>query len=241
MDAGVLDYTRIGNAELFLGDCRKAMFYPDAIDAVITDNPYGIDNQPNNVTRKRNNWVRGKEFRPIEGDDEPFDPAMWLGFDKVVLFGANHFCSRLPDASCWLIWDKREGTTPDNQSDCELIWTNLPGPNRIYQHLWRGICRRGEENIRNGAHKLHPNQKPVGLMLWIMQQCKLKANSIILDPYMGSGTTGVAAIRLGHQFIGVDKDPEHYETACRRLEEEQRQMRLCDHRKPAPTQGALLT
>lgn len=161
----------------------------------------------------------------VYGDDKPFDPSPWLAFDKVILWGGIHFAQRLPDNRCWLVWDKREGTTPDNQADCEIAWTNLPGPARLYSHLWRGMARRGEENVSREP-RAHPTQKPIALMAWCIQLCKLPADRLICDPYMGSGTTGIAAVRAGHRFVGCEIDPNHFETACRRLDQAQRQERL---------------
>jgi site-specific DNA-methyltransferase (adenine-specific) len=163
-------------------------------------------------------------FRPVAGDDKPFDPAPLLGFKQVILWGANHFCDKLPGRPHWLIWDKREGTTQDDNADCELAWTNLKGPARIHRQLWRGMCRKGEENIAAGRNswRLHPTQKPIDLMSWCISQAGMPHT--VIDPYMGSGSTGVAAVRLGLKFIGVEVDEEYFEIACGRIEDAQRQL-----------------
>jgi site-specific DNA-methyltransferase (adenine-specific)/modification methylase len=167
-----------------------------------------------------------RDWPAIIGDDKPFDPALLLRYPKVVIFGGNHFGSRLPDASKWIVWDKREETTPDDNADCEMAWTNLKGPARIHRQLWRGICRRGEENVSTGASRLHPTQKPIALMEFCILQCKLQPASTILDPYMGSGPTGVAAVRRGHNFIGCEIEPAYFHTACKRIDDAQRQGQL---------------
>lgn len=215
----------IGNATLYLGDCREILPSLPKIDAVVTDPPYGKKERTNRKSNGRDvlgklksnaaGWA--KDYPPVHGDDKPFDPAPWLEFPKVVLFGANWFSSRLPATSHWIIWDKREHTPPDDNADCELAWTNLPGPTRIHRQLWRGICRRGEENISAGEGRVHPTQKPIDLMAFCLQACRLKGGDLVLDPYMGAGATGIAAIRRGLKFIGIEIEPQYFDIACRRI------------------------
>lgn len=212
----------IGPHVLHLGDCRESIADIRA-DALIADPPYGI-NLSKMVGGHRANYARWRyaeqrsEYYEIVGDDRPFDPAPFLHFEKIILWGGNHFASRLPDARCWLVWDKREGTTSDNQADCEMAWTNLPGPARLLRHLWRGMLRRGEENVSR-QYRQHPTQKPVALMKWCIAQCNLAPDSVICDPFMGSGTAGVAAVRSGYRFIGFEIDKDHFAKACRRIEQ----------------------
>jgi site-specific DNA-methyltransferase (adenine-specific) len=99
-----------------------------------------------------------------------------------------------------------------------LAWTNIDGVIRVHRQVWRGIVREGEENVVN-EDKCHPAQKPVALMRW----CVSMTTGTVLDPYMGSGTTGVACARAGRQFVGIEIDPTHFETACRRIEAAYRQ------------------
>lgn len=146
--------------------------------------------------------------------------------DMLAGFPSSHVGSRLPDASCWLVWDKRDGATSDHQVDCELAWTNLRGPARLFSHKWRGMVRAGEENVSRGQRRVHPTQKPIALMDWVLKQCRLQAGTTVLDPYMGSGTTGIAAMRLGLPFIGIEIDPVHFERACARLREERQALPL---------------
>lgn len=218
-----MNKVEIGNAILYHADCEELLDLLSA-DALISDPPYGINLHKMSSTY-RSRFVKAANEYLVYGDDQPFNPAPWLGYDKAILWGGNHYCSRLPDARNWIIWDKREGTTSDNQADCEMAWTNLPGPARLYSQLWRGMCRRGEENM-SLQRRVHPTQKPVALMMWCIEQCKLEPGSVIADPYMGSGTTGVAAVRLGHKFIGVEYEERHFETACQRIEQEQVQGQL---------------
>lgn len=221
----MIEKVQIGSATLYHGDCLEILPSIESVDALVSDPPYGID-LASKAGGVRNRWHQTMKYDlAIFGDDKPFDPSPFLGFEKAILWGGNHFGSRLPDASCWLIWDKLDGGTPFNQADCEMAWTNLPGPARLYRQKWRGMIRAGEENIGKQS-RVHPTQKPVALMAWCIEHCRLAAGSVIFDPFMGSGTTGVAAVRGGHKFIGIEIDRRYFDIACQRIEDEQRQGRL---------------
>ena len=219
----------IGNATLYLGDCREILPLLPPGCAIISDPQYGAGRfvSSHNTGRKGAGAAMLRtdgDFGPTMGDDEDFDPAPWLAFGNVVLWGANHYCDKLPSGKRWLSWDKLADKTPvPGTSDMELAWTSERGPSRSFTHLWRGIMRAGEENVVFGG-KLHPYQKPIELMKWCI---KLQPPAeVIVDPYMGSASTGIAALRCGLRFIGAEKDPTHYHNACERLENEQRQGRL---------------
>jgi site-specific DNA-methyltransferase (adenine-specific)/modification methylase len=96
------------------------------------------------------------------------------------LWGADHYYHQLPPAGAWLVWDKRDGSTSDDHADCEMAWTNIPGPARLWSQKWRGVIRAGEENVVHGP-KCHPAQKPAALMQW----CVEKTTGVVLDPFMG--------------------------------------------------------
>jgi site-specific DNA-methyltransferase (adenine-specific) len=223
----------IGNATLYLGDCREVSQSLGHFDACVTDPPYGIRHRAQKgakPSKLKGMLVKEREWTGrIEGDDEPFDPT-WLletfRFPSLILWGANHFADKLPASKAWIVWDKRRDVAPDDNADCEMAWTNLSGTARIFRHLWKGIVREGEENIGIGGAKLHPNQKPVALMDYCITRCALRAGQRVFDPYMGCATVGVAALRRGIAYVGCEIDPEHFETACRRIEDAQRQGRL---------------
>lgn len=208
---------RIGLAELHLGDCLNllARFPLDA--AVVSDPPYGIG------------FVKGvggggkhdvRNTAPVVGDDAPFDPKPWLAFSEVVLWGGNHFAACLPHGR-WLAWDKLAGLEPwDSFSDVEFAWRKGRGKDRIFSHLWKGLCKASE---KGGKERWHPTQKPIALMEWCIG---LVPSSVILDPYMGSGTTGIAAMQLGRKFVGCEIDPHYFDIACHRIEQAQRQGNL---------------
>lgn len=219
---------QIGNATLYLADCREVAGELVA-DAVVSDPPYGIGMkwaEAKRIGRKSGLAFAGSadrqpEWKDIHGDTEPFDPAPWLRYSEVILWGANNYASRLPDSRGWLIWDKRRDTTPDDHGDAEMAWTSLDRVIRVHRQVWRGIVREGSENVANGP-KHHPTQKPIELMRW----CVAMTSGTVLDPYMGSGSTGVACMDLQRPFVGVEIDPGYYEVACKRIEDAQRQARL---------------
>lgn len=214
---------RIGSTLLYQGDCRSFLWVLGAPAAVVTDPPYGIG-----YSRRSRSWQNDglKTTRawkmpanpPIAGDDKPFCPGHLVKLaPKVAIFGANHMAG-LPPGGRWIVWDKRRDSTRDNHPDCELIWTNVAGADRIHRQTWRGIVREGEENCSR-SRKLHPNQKPVALLAFIFDQLGVKLGTVV-DPYMGSGSTGVVALRRGNRFIGIESDPAHFDVAVARLQQE---------------------
>lgn len=223
----------VGNCILYHGDCLEILPFLDGIDAVITDPPYGI-NFDFSKKRQRKTGLKWGTSRTAEtdrmwgniaGDDRPFDPSHLLGYDKIILWGGNCYADKLPAGKGWLVWDKKCHTTSDHHGDCELAWTNLPITIRRFFHLWRGVVRSGKENVVNGA-KLHPAQKPEALMLWCLELAKIQPGQTIVDPYMGSGTTGIACLKTGINFIGIEKEEVHFETALDRIKKESAQGRL---------------
>lgn len=213
----------IGRATLYLGDCADVMPIVGPFGSILSDVPYGMNYRSGHNSSRVGAGAamirKDGNFAPIRGDDKPFDPAPLLAFKvPTILWGADHYCDRLAPNMRWFIWDKLAGKTPvPSGSDVEMAWANFSGPSRIFTHLWRGIMRAGEENVVNGG-KLHPNQKPVALMLWCLQH--LPDAGPVLDPYMGSGSTGIACLRVGREFIGIEDDPAHFEVACHRFREE---------------------
>lgn len=195
----------------------------DGVDAVVCDPPYGIGYRVNR--RAPRSGIPGLSPEataaraPIVGDDTPFDPAPWLTASLAAFCGANHFARCLPTGGRWIVWDKRGDMKPDSHSDCELVWLNCKGADRIHRQKWRGVCREGEENCAR-SKKLHTNQKPVALMTRVLIELGVEPGMTVLDPYMGSGSTGVAAVRLGCSFIGVEIDPQYYAVASTRLARE---------------------
>lgn len=227
----------IGDATLYLGDCLDILPTLDNVDAVITDPNYGIGeaagrNKSRGSHAGANKWkgsrnttgvgVMATDFGDSDWDNEPCDPeAIKLMLDiskEQIIFGGNYF--DLPPTSCWLVWDK------DNQgtdfADAEMAWTNINGAVRLKKWRWNGML---QQDMKNKERREHPTQKPVQVMMWCINQCK-KNPRIILDPFMGSGTTGVACMNLGRKFIGIEIEPKYFEIACQRIEQAQKQQRL---------------
>lgn len=207
---------------LLQGDCLELMKQlPDGcVDAVVTDPPYGIAHLTKHGGRDK--ICKSTPYRPILNDNKPFDPAPFLNYPIVCLWGANWYSSRLPNRGSWLVWDKRDGGASNDFSDCEMAWTNQGNVARLFHHKWRGMIRASEK----GEARLHSTQKPIQLMIWCFNVLQIPQSATILDPFMGSGTTGIACIRTGRKFIGMELDPHYFEIASKRIKDEQQQLKL---------------
>ena len=212
----IIKEERIGGQRLILGDCLKVMPLLGRFDGCVTDPPYGIGYvHSSGGGRLARSTVN---LKPVIGDTIAFDPAPWLALGvPAILWGANHFASRLPDFPSWLTWDKRCADYSNDQADCEMAWTNLGGPARMFRHVWNGMLRGAESKIQ----RVHPTQKPIALMEWCLGF--LPNAQTILDPFMGSGTTLVACQRMGRNGTGIELDPDYFDIACRRVDEATRQ------------------
>ena len=133
--------------------------------------------------------------------------------DLAVFWGGNYY--GLPPSRCWLVWDKQNAAP--TMADCEIAWTSIDANTKRFSHP---VGR-----VLNG----HPSEKPLLLMRWTIEV--VKAGTVILDPFMGSGTTGVAAIQLGRSFIGIEREPKYFDIACQRIENAQRQQSLFEPAK----------
>lgn len=198
---------QIGNATLYLGDCLTILPTLGKVDAVVTDPPYGIKAHGG---VGGNNKAKVRKYDGPAWDDGTADAAVELVrnlVDYAIIFGGNYY--RLPPSPCWLIWDKH-GT--GNFASCELAWTSLNKPVQKIDHMWMGYWRKGNE-----PRGFHPTQKPVGVMKWCIEHLPADCD-IILDPFMGSGTTGVACVKLGRKFIGIELEPKYFDIACERIQ-----------------------
>jgi len=210
----------IGNCRLIQGDCLEVMPLLGKVDSVVADPPYGIGE---GVAKGK---TRGKLAAPVSyagtdgWDDQPASAdhmAMIRAVsDQQIIFGGNYF-EGLGPTSCWLVWDKQNG---DNDfADCELAWTNLRKAVRRVYWRWNGMIRKGND-VRQ-----HPTQKPVGVMEWCIKHLPDTAKTV-LDPFMGSGTTGVACVNLGRAFIGIERDPDYFDICVKRITDAHRQSDL---------------
>jgi len=196
----------IGNATLILGDCRDIQPTLPKVDAVITDPPYGISANKQTLGKGKKEFDRGGDW-----DNEAPDIRGLLALAPLVcVWGGNYFADQLPVSNDWLVWHKlNDGRS---FSECELAWSNFGKQTRHLSHHWPG------------EEKEHPTQKPLPVMLWCVQQSGDAPT--IEDPFMGSGTTGVACVMLGRSFIGIERESKYFDIACRRIEDAQRQSRM---------------
>jgi DNA modification methylase len=203
--------TVIGNATLYCGDCLDILPTLSGVDAVVTDPPYGIGKHGGRFRGRKGQNIR---VLPNLGWDkrrpgrEVFD-LMLQTAPAAIIWGGNYFADYLPPSKGWLYWQKLMG---GDFSDGELAWTSL---DRAVREFTKCPKNQGAE---------HPTQKPVAVMEWCLGF--LPDAPTILDPFMGSGTTGVACAKLGRKFIGIEIEPRYFDIACKRIEEAHRQADL---------------
>jgi site-specific DNA-methyltransferase (adenine-specific)/modification methylase len=197
----------IGDATLYLGDCREILPTLPKVDAVITDPPYGIG-----FAAQPTKWQRRAGKVPEGWDDATSEVVASLpAIAPAIIWGGNYY--DLPQSRGWLSWFKPDA--PPSMGHFELAWTSL---DRTARQLSVSIGETNPERVG------HPTQKPLRLMEWCLGF--LPDAQTILDPFMGSGTTGVACMNLGRSFIGIEREPKYFDIACRRIEDAQRQRRL---------------
>lgn len=241
---GDMTYKRkeiIGDCTLYLGDCLEVMPTLGKVDAVVTDPPYGINESSKKIeSRQRKEGGRSRaiadqrDYGEFDWDKSPAAAEHIEAIKTVskhqIIFGGNYFT--LGPTSCWLVWDKENGE--NDFADCELAWTNLPKAVRRIYWRWHGMIRKGSD-VRE-----HPTQKPVGVMEWCINHLPDTAQTI-LDPFMGSGTTGVACAKLGRKFIGIELNEQYFDIACKRIEKAYAQPDMfISQPAPKPVQEDLL-
>lgn len=185
----------IGDCTLYLGDCMEVMPHLESVGAVVTDPPYGIGMSKDSVRHKhqKKNW----DF----ATPSPKCINAILNVSQTqIIWGGNYF--ELPPSRCFFVWDKAQ---PENFSlaMCEMAWCSHDANAKLFR---KSVV---------SYEKHHPTQKPVELMVW----CIDKVEGLVLDPFMGSGTTGVACAKMGRKFIGIELDPDYFDIACKRIEE----------------------
>lgn len=213
----------IGDCRLILGDCREVLpGLSGQYEATVADPPYGLGDK----------WQGGMKWSLHNNSDMSWDATPIEGFELLVdlkkpcIVWGGHLYD-FPPSRGWLIWDKivRNFTS----GHCEMAWSNLDQPIRAFSFSHGALATEG---------KFHPTQKPVALMGWTIGF--IPGDGAIVDPTMGAGSVGVACMQAGRPFIGIEQDPQHYETAIRRIEAAYRQPRLFAEPAPKPTQDALL-
>jgi site-specific DNA-methyltransferase (adenine-specific) len=205
MENKMIKKVEIGNATLYLGDCLDILPTLDKVDAVITDPPYGIGIAADSVRHKHEK----KDWDNCVPEKGLLDLCIAAG-NICIIWGGNYF--DLPPSQCFLIWDKIQ---PENFSlaMCEMAWINQKSPAKLFR---KSVLSYAKE---------HPTQKPNELMKWCISQCKNNPQTI-LDPFMGSGTTGVAAVQMDRKFIGIEREQKYFDIACERIDNAQKQTKL---------------
>ena len=195
--------------ELHRGDCLEIVpKLTTKIDAVATDPPYGASTNTNNKRFTKG----GRGWPAVAGDDRPFDPAPWIVYPKVCLWGFQFFASSLPIGTV-LVWNKKRSNQLGKfLSDAELAWVKGGRGCYAFNHVWVGADRDSER-----GSFLHPTQKPVALWKWVLGRMKLDPGATVLDPYMGSGSCGLACAELGLNYVGIEIDETYFATAQKRL------------------------
>ena len=206
-------YYEHGGITIFHGDSREIAPSLAFAGLVVTDPPYGIAHPTDYLARGRGNLAACRDYAPVYDDHRPFDPSWLLTIGTGrILWGGNWFADKLPPTGGWLVWDKERPYQLD-QATCELVWTDCVKGVRRIRHLWNGMMRRGDEALA------HPTQKPERVMSWCLST-RWTSTGDVLDPYMGSGSTLVAAKNLGRRAIGIEIEERYCEIAANRLSQE---------------------
>jgi len=192
----------IGDATLYCGRCENILPNIGMVDVVLSDPPYGLGDKMTGGTKRFQTGEGGMKTLG-DWDSKPVDGLIEL-LDNVapikMLWGGNYY--PVPSSRGWLIWVKTNGVA--SMASVELCWTNIDMNSKHFHHPV------------NGWHRDHPTQKPIGLMHWCLTF--VPDAEIICDPFMGSGTTGVATIMSGRKFIGIEVEPKYFDAACKRIE-----------------------
>lgn len=216
------DLFELGGHRLLCGDSTKredveTLMAGEKADMVFTDPPYGMSvvKADGNIGGVRKGSIVGASkmhrakvgvYRPVIGDDKPFDPTFLLGLsDLQIIWGANHFSDKLPTSPHWIVWNKEmpEGT---DFSGAELAWTNIDKKAvKVYKFVWAGMTRQGDRN-EELSKRVHPTQKPVGLFTQILNDYGPES---VIDLFLGSGTTLIACEKTNRRCFGMEIDP-HY-------------------------------
>ena len=198
--------------ELIHGDCMDVMAtYPDKyFDLAIVDPPYGIDIANMNMGAgkgKRCSKLQNRKWKPKDWDngipDEEYFEQLFRVSKNQIIWGGNYFIDYLPPSQYFAIWDKGVGLYGRSFAECEYAWVRSGGT-RI-----RKINPVQKERI-------HPTQKPVELYDWLIDAYCAEAN-LILDTHLGSGSSAIAAHKLGFDFVGVEIDKDYYDAAVKRF------------------------
>jgi DNA modification methylase len=226
----------IGNCTLLQGDCLDILPTLGKVDAVVTDPPYGIfkDTAGNGkMFGKETIYSSDKTAATWDIRPSPEIFSQIMAFRKYVVWGGNYFADIMGASKGVMIWHKKTGN--NSYADCEIAWTNATGTSRIFEHQWCGAFKDSER----GQRAMHPTQKPIALMEWCLSF--LPDAETILDPFMGSASTGIACVNMGKAFIGIERDPGYFDIAVKRITDAHKQADFFVSKpEPRPVQMSLL-
>ena len=221
------DLWRLGVHRLICGDCTdpsiiEKLLQSEKVDLVLTDPPYGVSIVSGKSTGKvggggrlgfgkvgGGHIVDSKTYPVIIGDDTTNSARkaieVLVNIKNKIIFGGNYFTDFLPPSRCWIIWDKEN--SGNNFADAELAWTSFDKNVKLYHWLWNGLSRRGERK-EELVSRVHPTQKPVGLFKLILEDFSEK-NDVIIDSFLGSGTTLIACENTDRKCRGIEISPDY--------------------------------
>ena len=230
---------RNGDILMIHGDCMDVMeeLEEKEVQLSIVDPPYGIG-EDGEKNHSRVKLAKPKLYTPKQWDREPPPIEYFNELKRVsknqIIWGANHFISRIPyDSSCWIVWDKQR---TGDFADCELAWTSFNTAVRKFVYCWNGML---QGNMKNKESRIHPTQKPIQLYKWLLSHYA-NPTDIILDTHGGSGSIVIACHDLGFPIIWVEKDADYYRDAVARYKTHALQETLFDVKELTPTQGELI-
>lgn len=208
---------------LYHGDCLPIMrsMQSDSIDCIVTDPPYGINADGGvggfGVSATDKHYQAGWDNQVPSQD---YFAEMLRIAKKVFIFGGNFFTDKLPVGKHWIVWDKTGEIKFKNPfGDAELVWTNIDRNSiKKYVLIQQGFVSKERE-------RFHPTQKPIQLLRSILTDYTAEGETI-LDPFMGSGSTGVACVEVGREFIGIEREHNYFVIAQQRVEKAKLQPRL---------------
>ena len=200
-----------------------ARYEDNHFDLAIIDPPYGIN--INKQSQGKGGGVAKKiEYTKKDWDSaipttEYFSELMRVSKNQIV-WGGNYFVENLTNSSCWVVWDKVNGTT--DFADCELAWTSFKTSVRKIEWKWAGML---QQDMKNKEKRIHPTQKPVKLYEWLLMNYA-KEGDKILDTHLGSGSIAIACHNLKFDLTACELDKDYYEAAIKRLKIHQQQLTM---------------
>ena len=207
-------------------DCMEYMAtLPDkAFHLAIVDPPYGIGANKRRGNTGKNSHIKQKEYHEGDWDSEIpnkyyFDELFRVSRNQIV-WGGNYMLSHLYNTPCFIVWNKDNGS--NLYADCEIAWTSFKTAVRMFTWKWHGFL---QQNMKNKEMRIHPTQKPVALYEWLLLNYA-KEGDKILDTHLGSGSSRIAAHKLGFEFVGCELDKDYFEAQEKRFKIETMQQSL---------------